>query len=88
MERIYRVTTEGDCEGKSTREIAYAKGNQKDILRFYDSVKMYEIHLTEIIIKNIAPEMAETNDEIVARIKKLDEERNQLLSRLNTISNG
>ena len=39
MERIYRVTTEGDCEGKSTREIAYAKGNQKDILRFYDSVK-------------------------------------------------
>ena len=35
MERIYRVTTEGDCEGKSTREIAYAKGNQKDILRFY-----------------------------------------------------
>ena len=59
-----------------------------DILRFYDSVKMYEIHLTEIIIKNITPEMAETNDEIVARIKKLDEERNQLLSRLNTISNG
>ena len=88
MERIYRVTTEGDCEGKSTREIAYAKGNQKDILRFYDSVKMYEIHLTEIIIKNITPEMAETNDEIVARIKKLDEERNQLLSRLNTTSNG
>ena len=88
MERIYRVTTEGDCEGKSTREIAYAKGNQKDILRFYDSVKMYEIHLTEIIIKNITPEMAETNDEIVARIKKLDEERNQLLSRLNTISKG
>ena len=88
METIYRVTTEGDCEGKSTREIAYAKGNQKDILRFYDSVKMYEIHLTEIIIKNITPEMAETNDEIVARTKKLDEERNQLLSRLNTISNG
>ena len=88
MERIYRVTTEGDCEGKSTREIAYAKGNQKDILRFYDSVKMYELHLTEIIIKNITPEMAETNDEIVDRIKKLDEERNQLLSRLNTISNG
>ena len=29
-----------------------------------------------------------TNDKIVARIKKLDEERNQLLSRLNTISNG
>ncbi len=88
MERIYRVTTEGDCEGRTTREIAYAKGNQKDILRFYDSEKMYEIHLREIIIKNITPEMAETNDEIVARIKKLDEERNQLLSRLNTISNG
>ena len=88
MERIYRVTTECDCEGKSTREIAYAKGNKKDILRFYDSVKMYEIYLTEIIIKNITPEMVETNDEIVARIKKLDEERNQLLSRLNTISNG
>lgn len=49
---------------------------------------MYEIYLTEIIIKNITPEMVETNDEIVARIKKLDEERNQLLSRLNTISNG
>ena len=88
MERIYRVTTEGDCEGKSTREIAYAKGNKKDILKFYDSEKMYEIYLKEIIIKNITPEMAETNDEIVARIKKLDEERNQLLSRLNTISNG
>ena len=83
MERIYRVTTEGDCEGKYTREIAYAKGNQKDILRFYDSEKMYEIYLKEIIVKNITPEMVETNDEIVAKIKKLDEERNQLLSRLN-----
>ena len=29
-----------------------------------------------------------TNDKIAAKIKKLDEERNQLLSRLNTISNG
>ena len=83
MERIYRVTTEGDCEGKSKREIAYAKGNQKDILRFYDSEKMYEIYLKEIIVKNITPEMVETNDEIVAKIKKLDEERKQLLSRLN-----
>ena len=56
MEKIYRVTTEGDCEGKSTREIAYAKGNQKDILRFYDSEKMYGIYLQEIFIKNITPE--------------------------------
>ena len=30
----------------------------------------------------------EINDKIAAKIKKLDEERNQLLSRLNTISNG
>ena len=29
-----------------------------------------------------------TNDKIAAKIKKLDEERNQLLSRLNTISKG
>ena len=83
MEQIYRVTTEGDCEGRSTKEIAYAKGEQKDILRFYDSKKMYEIYLEEITVKNITPEMAETKDEIVAKIKKLDEERNQLLSRLN-----
>ena len=88
MERIYRVTTEGDCEGKSTREIAYAKGNEKDILRFYDSEKMYGIYLKEILIKNLTQEMVETNDEIVAKLKKLDEERNQLLSRLNATSNG
>lgn len=82
METIYRVTTEGDCEGRTTREIGYAKGHPSDIKKYYDNYKVYEIYLKEIVVKNITPEMVQTENEIKEKIKKLDYEKEKLKSQL------
>lgn len=50
MTQIYKVTTEGDCEGRTTETLGYATGDPKLIEEYYQERKMYSIKLEPINI--------------------------------------
>ncbi|WP_223559594.1 hypothetical protein [Chryseobacterium lathyri] len=77
--KIYKVTTEGDAEGKTTKSLGYAQGDRQDIIDFFSPQKYYEIHLEEITIQNITPALA-------YRSKELNEEKIQIENRLKEIN--
>ena len=77
-EKVYQVTTEGDCEGRSVSIIAYARGDPIDIKIFYDHQKMYGIKLREINIVNVLSES-------VGERRSLIEERGKLEERLTEV---
>ncbi len=76
--QTYRVTTEGDCEGRSIRTIAYARGDPKDIKAYYDKEKVYTIELTPITIHDVTPES-------VKETRNLFDEKKDLEARLGEI---
>lgn len=82
MDKIYKVTTEGDCEGRSRKTIAYAMGNQNDIKSFYDDEKYYEISLEEINVHVITPESKEIKKALIERKKELEMELENIKNRL------
>jgi predicted AAA+ superfamily ATPase len=82
MDKIYKVTTEGDCEGRSTRTIAYATGNKSDIMSFYDDRKMYEIRLEELDIVHITPNSTAEKVAMIKRKKELEAELELLKKKL------
>lgn len=75
---IYRVSTEGDCEGRSVRTLGYAEGYPEDIEIFYDDKKYYRITLDKIEINKVTPEL-------VSEKKSLIHEKNNLEKRLKEI---
>lgn len=76
--KIYKVTTEGDIEGRTTKTLGYAQGDRQSIIDYYSPKKYYQIYLEEISIENITCEMAEES-------KKLLEEKQSLERRLKEI---
>lgn len=82
MDKIYRVTTEGDCEGRTTRTIAYATGNKSDIMSFYDDQKYYGLRLEELNIVHITPDSAAEKLSILKRKKELEAELEILKKKL------
>lgn len=76
--QVYKVTTEGDCEGRSTHTIAYARGDPEDIIVHYDKMKMYRIDLTPITIHDVTPES-------VKKTRDLFDEKKDLEKRLEEI---
>jgi hypothetical protein len=76
--QIYKVTTEGDCEGKSIHTIAYARGDPEDIKVHYDKAKMYKISLSPIEIIDITPKS-------VMKTRALFDEKKDLEKRLKKI---
>lgn len=77
---IYKVTTEGDVEGKSTRILGYAAGTETDIRNFYEDKKAYTLIIESITILNITSESVNEKKELIAEKKKLE-------ARLQTIKN-
>ena len=74
----YKVTTEGDCEGRTTKILGYATGNPADIKEYYDDQKQYEIRLEAITIVSIT-------DKSAIRKRELLEEKQKLEARLAEI---
>lgn len=78
QKQIWKITTEGDAEGRTTRVLGYAVGNEQDIKKYYDSEKYYKLYLDPIEIIEITP------DSVNERIQ-LTQERTRLLKRLESI---
>jgi hypothetical protein len=77
----YKITTEGDCEGRTTSTIGYFTGELQDILKYCEKYKYYELRHEKIKIKHIDPssvkERQEKENEITQlknRLKELEAE--------------
>lgn len=79
-QKIYTISTEGDCEGKSTSILGYAAGDIEDIRTYYDSRKNYNLYVDEISVLNVKPES------IIERTRLL-QEKTSLEKRLEDIRN-
>lgn len=82
MDKIYKVTTEGDCEGRSTKIIGYATGNESDIKSFYDDRKAYELRLEEIEVVNVTPNSKTERVAMIKRKQELEAELESLKKKL------
>ena len=82
MDKIYKVTTEGDCEGRTTRTIAYATGNKSDIMSFYDDQKTYDLRLVEIEVVHITPDSKAERIALIKRKQELEAELESLKRKL------
>jgi hypothetical protein len=79
---IYKVTTEGDCEGRTTSTLGYCTGNTWDIEAYFDDKKTYNIHLEKIEVKHITKESAEEKQRLLDRKAIIEEELKKINSRL------
>jgi hypothetical protein len=82
METIYKVSTEGDCEGRSRKTIAYAMGDQEVIKSFYDKEKNFTLYLEEIKVHVITPESIAIREALIERKKELEMELENIKNRL------
>ena len=79
---IYKVTTEGDCEGKTTSVLGYCSGNPEDIKKFYDDRKTYAIDIKPIEVKHISKEDADNKNSLIQRKKELQSELDNINKKL------
>lgn len=82
MEKIYKVTTEGDCEGRTIRTLGYAKGDISDIQDYYENQKCYGIYVEEIQIINITSESAGNKKKLIKKKEDLERELKNVNERL------
>lgn len=78
MQKIYKIRTEGDVEGKTVQTIGYATGDIEDIRMYYDDRKYYNLDVEEISVVHVKPES-------VSKRKKLMQEKASLEKRLEEI---
>lgn len=79
---IYRVTTEGDVEGRTVKTLGYCTGNQRDIIDYYDDKKCYELKLTPITVEAITPQLVSERKSDLERMRNLTAELERLKKRL------
>lgn len=83
MEKIYKVTTEGDQEGKTTKLLGFCTGNIEDIKMFFNNEKYYSIYVDEVNVKHISKDMGIDRANLHKRKldleKELDNVKKQLL---------
>jgi len=72
-ETIYRVTTEGDCEGRTTTTLGYCTGQVSDIKAYYDDKKYYALRVEPLTVKHISPDEATNKAKLIEEKKKLEE---------------
>jgi hypothetical protein len=82
MDKLYKVTTEGDCEGRSTMTLGYCTGDPSDIKKFFDNQKTYEIRLEEITVRHITNRSAKEREELLNKKKELEEQLESIKRRL------
>ena len=81
-EQIYKVTTEGDCEGRTTKILGYARGNPNDIKLYYDNKKCYSVSTDLIDIINITPDTVREISNLTSRQKQLKAELAEIEKKL------
>lgn len=81
-EKIYKVTTEGDCEGRTTRHLGYAKGNIDDIRVYYQDKKTYELRIEEVDVINITPQSANEKKQLLTEKENLERRLKNINERL------
>ncbi len=82
---IYKITTEGDCEGRSTKTLGYATGEPRDIRAYFDKQKEYNLDLEKIKIRHISPKMVLSEKALLGQKQSLEQrmrEVNEELERL------
>lgn len=72
-QKIYKVTTEGDCEGRSTKTLGYATGIEIDILNYFDDKKEHSISLYEIFVLHITHDSVKERNALIKEKKELEE---------------
>ena len=77
-EKIYKVTTEGDVEGRTIRTIGYATGNVADIRVYYEDEKYYTLSVEELVVTNITPELANRKSDLLKRKLELEAELSEI----------
>jgi hypothetical protein len=82
MEKIYKVTTEGDCEGRTTTTLGFCKGNPSDIQTYFEDRKTYHISLSEIEVLEITPDSAKERKVLIDKKKELEEELENINKRI------
>ena len=78
MQKIYKIRTEGDVEGKTVQTIGYATGDIEDIRMYYDDRKYYNLDVEEINVIHVKLES-------VSKRKKLLRGKASLEKRLEEI---
>ena len=79
---IYRVTTEGDVEGRTTKTLGYCTGNPEDIKAYFNDRKAYEIKLTPITTEHITLQMVVGRQSDLETKRKLEADLNAVNNRL------
>lgn len=71
---IYRVTTEGDVEGRTTTLLGYCTGEVSDIKAYYDNKKVYDIAVEPITVKHISSVDTAKKIKLLQRKKEIESE--------------
>jgi hypothetical protein len=82
MDKIYKVTTEGDCEGRSTSTLGYCTGNPSDIKAYFNDRKTYEIRLEELKVVHISPTSASERVDLIKKKQQLQKEIDNINEKL------
>ncbi len=72
--QVYKVTTEGDIEGKTTATLGYATGNLEDIKRFFEKSKTYSLSIEPIKVVHVTPDLITRVEEKKREYRELKKE--------------
>jgi len=80
--KIYRVYTEDDVEGRTTRTLGYCSGKQLDIIAYFEDKKYYSIHLDEVEVKYISAQMVDDKIRLLKKQSDLEAELESIKRKL------
>ena len=80
--QIYKVTTEGDIEGRTTRILGYCTGDKIDIAKFFDSLKYYSLQIEPLQVQEITPDSANHKAHLIAEKKNLTDRLKEIEKQL------
>lgn len=81
-ETIYHVTTEGDCEGRTTATLGYATGAVAHIEDFYADQKTYKLTITPIKVLKVKIDSAKERRDLLEQRDKLQKEIDRINDKL------
>ena len=82
--KLYVVTTEGDCEGRSTRIVGYATGDPEDIKVFYDNMKEYQLYLGQVDLVHVSPSDVKQRRDLLTEKKDLEKRLKEIEAQIKT----
>jgi hypothetical protein len=82
---IYHASTEGDCEGRTTRNLGYFTGRQKDIIAYLEPEKTYDIRLSPIKVYHISEEAVQERVRLQDRLAQLKKEIQEIEEKLDNL---